>query len=384
MRYLIAFILVTLFWLGYSFVLSAFSSFEITGGLIAGIIGAGLLYLFDRYLKSRYPQAGRYLIGAVLVILLVILGAAVWLWFKPLRVDTLTTVSTQSAIDYNEAVARVATMQTREAEDDIIPACRTQLLTHGEQKDKVIVFLHGLTNCPAQFSELGQLFYDMGYNVFIPRMPCHGYQNRMTTDQAQLTAEELVAYSDEVADITQGLGDEKIVAGFSAGGVLAAWLAQNRTDIDQVVLISPVLGLASIPAPLTEFATKTLLITPNFYIWWNPAVKENLPGLGYPRFSSRTLAELLRLGAVVRKQSEQSAPGANEALFITNNFDFAVNQEVVANLAEQWKGQGMSVQTHTISWDLRLDHDFIDPNMPKNQPETINPMLVDLITNPLE
>ena len=89
MRYFIAFILVALLWLGYSFVLSAFSSFEIAGGLAAGIIGAVLLYLFDRYLKRRYPQAGRYLIGVVLVVLLVILGAAGWLWFKPLPVDTL-------------------------------------------------------------------------------------------------------------------------------------------------------------------------------------------------------------------------------------------------------------------------------------------------------
>ena len=378
MRYLIAFILITLFFLGYSFVLGEFSSYEIISSLIAGAVGASLFYLFDRYIKSRYPRVGRYLIGVVLVILLIILAGAVWLWFKPLETDSLTAFSSQNAIDYDEAVSRVAMMQARQ--DDIIPACRTQLLTHGEKTDKVIVLLHGLTNCPAQFSDLGQHFYDLGYNVFIPRMPYHGYSDRMSKDQSQLTAEELIVYSNEVADIAHGLGDEITVTGFSAGGVLAAWMAQNRTDIDQVVLISPALGLASVPAPLTEFTAKTLLTLPDFYVWWNPAVKEDLPGLGSPRFSSHALTELLRLSEFVQQQAEQEAPQVNEVLAISNDFDFGVSQAALKNLITQWEQQGVPVETYTIPWNNLWMHDFIDPYMPENQPDLANPLLVELIT----
>jgi len=379
MRYLVTSILVTLFLLGYSFVLSDFSSIEIVGGLMAGVIGAGLLYLFDRYIKSRKPQTERYPIGIILVILLITLGTVAWLWFKPLEVDSLTTLPPQVTLDYPKAVARAAMMQTQQ--DDLIPACQTQLLTHGEKTDKVIVFLHGLTNCPAQFSELGQLFYEMGYNVFIPRMPYHGYTDRMRKDQSQLTAEELVMYSNEVTDIAQELGDEVTVVGFSAGGVLAAWLAQNRVDIDRVILISPVLGLASVPAPLTELAAKTLLALPDFYVWWNPTVKEDLPGLGSPRFSSHALAELLRLSESIWRQAEQNAPQVGAVLAITNDFDFGVSQEAFERLLTQWEQQGVSVQTYTIPWDYLWPHDFIDPHVPQNQPVIANPLLIDLITN---
>jgi carboxylesterase len=211
-------------------------------------------------------------------------------------------------------------------------------------------------------------------------MPYHGYTDRMRTEQSQLTAEELVAYSNEVADIAQGLGNETTVAGFSAGGVLAAWLAQNRADIDQVVLISPVLGLASVPMSLTEFAAKILLTLPDFYVWWNPAVKEDLPGLGGPRFSSHALAQLLRLSESVQQQAAQNPPQVNEVLTITNEFDFGVSREEVEDLLTQWAQQGASVETYTIPWENLWQHDFIDPNVPENQPDVVNPMLVDLIT----
>ncbi len=383
MRYLVAFILISLLWLGYSFVLSAFSSFEIMSGLAAGGIGAGALYLFDRYLKPRHPRAERYLLGAVLVILLMILAAATWLWFKPLPVETLATVSTQPALDYDEAAIRVEKMQAGE-EDDILPACRTQLLTHGQKTDKAIVFLHGLTNCPAQFNEVAPLFFEQGYNVFIPLMPCHGYTDRMRTDQSQLTAEQLVAYSNQVADIVQGLGNEITVVGFSAGGVLAAWMAQNRTDIDHVVLISPVLGLASVPVSLTDFAAKTLLALPDFYVWWNPAEKEDLPGLGSPRFSSHALAHLLRLSESVQQQAEEQPPQVDSIVAITNEFDFGVSRDEVADLAERWEQHGVPVETYTIPWDNLWTHDFIDPNVPQNQPEVVNPLLLEVITTQVE
>jgi pimeloyl-ACP methyl ester carboxylesterase len=311
-----------------------------------------------------------------------ILGLAVWVWLKALPVDSLTA-SPNPAANYDEAVARVAVMQAQE-KDDINPLCYTQLLTHDEKTEDVIIFMHGLTNCPAQFSELGELFYEMGYNVFIPRMPYHGQQNRMSTAQSQLTAEELVVYSDEVADIAQGLGDKTTVVGFSAGGVLASWLAQNRTDIDHVVLISPVLGLASVPAPLTEFATKTLLTLPNFYVWWNPVDKEDLPGIGNPRFSSHALAELLRLSEAVQQQAGENAPGVEDALVISNDFDVAVNQKEARNLTELWARYGVPVETRVIPLTEMLQHDYIDPLVPENDPDEINPMLLDLMSHQVE
>jgi len=44
----------------------------------------------------------------------------------------------------------------------------------------------------------------------------------MTDEQSQLTADELVAYADEMVDIAQGLGEQVIMVGISAGGVTTA------------------------------------------------------------------------------------------------------------------------------------------------------------------
>jgi len=43
-----------------------------------------------------------------------------------------------------------------------------------------------------------------------------------------------------VVDIAQRLGEQVVMLGISAGGVATAWAAQNRSDIDLAVIISPV------------------------------------------------------------------------------------------------------------------------------------------------
>lgn len=115
-------------------------------------------------------------------------------------------------------------------------------MTHGQPVERVIVLVHGYTNCPQQFHELGQRFYYLGYNVLIAPLPYHGLADRLTDEQAELKAEELVAYADEVVDIAHGLGKRVIMAGISGGGVTTAWAAQNRSDLDLAVIISPAFG----------------------------------------------------------------------------------------------------------------------------------------------
>ena len=75
----------------------------------------------------------------------------------------------------------------------------------------------------------------------------------------------------------------------------------------------------------------------------------------------------------------QNAPQVEEALAITNDFDFGVSQESLERLITQWKQQGVVVETYTIPWNNLWQHDFIDPHVPQNQPGLVNPLLVDLI-----
>ncbi len=103
------------------------------------------------------------------------------------------------------------------------------------------------TSCPEQFRQLGQEFFDKGYNVYIPRQPYHGLQEQIDNELRYLRAEDLAAYGTESADIAQGLGEHVTVAGLSGGGTVASWLAQYRSDVDVAMPIAPFLGIGFIP-----------------------------------------------------------------------------------------------------------------------------------------
>ena len=137
-------------------------------------------------------------------------------------------------------------MQEKDNLDLSHDVCITKLYDHGKQTEHVIILLHGFTNCPEQFSEIGMQHFEAGSNVFIPRMPYHGLSDRLTDALVHLTVEDLAAFGDQIIDIAHGLGKKITVMGVSGSGTLVAWLAQNRTDIDFAFAIAPLFGLALI------------------------------------------------------------------------------------------------------------------------------------------
>jgi hypothetical protein len=81
------------------------------------------------------------------------------------------------ARDYAEAVARFEKLRLGE-ESGVNPLARSILLTHGVRTEKVIVFFHGYSSSPQQFRQLGERFYQLGYNVLVPLLPHHGMADR--------------------------------------------------------------------------------------------------------------------------------------------------------------------------------------------------------------
>ena len=132
------------------------------------------------------------------------------------------------------------------------------------------MLVHGITNCPRQFIQLASLFFERGYNVLIPRIPWNGFADRSGVAMERLTARELRAFGDEIVDIARGLGERVTVLGLSGGGVVAAWIAQCRADVDKVVVIAPCIGIVA-NAPLgrtgnvamNRFATWMMGVLPN-------------------------------------------------------------------------------------------------------------------------
>ena len=317
-----------------------------------------------------------------LLVALVILLLLVFLWIP---VTTQFPAQPQPTQSFDDAMARFEQMQARDS-DALFPECRSQLYSHGETVTRTIVFFHGIANCPAQFATLGQQFYAQGYNVLIPRLPHHGWEDRMTTDIANLTAEELVAAADESIDIAASLGNEVTVAGFSTGGALAGWAANARADVQQVVLLSAFFSPGAYPSWVVRPISRVLLLLPNQFWWWDDNFKEQLPGprYAYARYPSHAMAQIMRLGFSVRHQASSTPPRAASILVITNAGPReSVDNTVTTQLIADWREQGMeNLTTFEFPSSLDLDHDYVSveaPNQPVNIVETIYPILIEQI-----
>ncbi|HUE99875.1 MAG TPA: alpha/beta fold hydrolase [Anaerolineales bacterium] len=285
--------------------------------------------------------------------------------------------------NYEEAVARVKTMQEADNQDSTRDVCITKLYEHGKQTEHVIILIHGFTNCPEQFTELGKQYYEAGNSVFIPRMPYHGLTDRLTDALVNLTAENLAAFGDQVIDIAHGLGKKVTVMGISGSGTLAAWLAQNRADIDFAFAIAPLFGLAFIPSSFTKLFQRIALLLPNFFLWWDPRTRADNPYsiyYAYPRYPTRALVEIIRLGMITRAQAEHFPPKAGNITMIINDAEPAVSNAEILKFLKLWQEHaGGNVSEYHFEKDMRLPHDIITPGTPGVPIGDIQPRLISAV-----
>ncbi len=267
------------------------------------------------------------------------------------------------------------------SEIDFYEGSHSFLLTHGYKTGKVIAFAHGYPNSPAPFKKLAAEFFNRGYNVLALTMPYCGLADRMNTEQVKMRAEDFMRYGDEVVDIARGLGDHITVAGISAGGLVSAWVAQQRKDVDLAVLISPGLGLKAIPRFWTPFMSWALRILPNWYIWEDPKLKENAPRLyNYVRVPSKVVGQVLRLAQAVKSLARQKAPMAGSILVITNLNDPDIDDVAVDKVTALWRSRRThDVQSFQFPAALGLGHDIIDVKDPQMNVGVVYPKLLELI-----
>lgn len=316
-------------------------------------------------------------------ILVLALGIYLWSLTMPsVQPVELESVSSPVA-SYSEAVARFElVMQKDKARTDLDPHCLPVLLTHGYRTGRVIVLLHGLTACPYQYVKLGELFYERGYNVYIPRLPRHGLSDRTGNVLSDLTAEELLASIDPALDLASGLGDRVSVAGFSMGGDMTAVAGQLRPDLQLAAPISPAFGLRFIPDAFSPTVARLLLGMPDSYIWWDPIGREKTMGVsGYPGFSSHALGQLLRLALAERELAHRNSPATHDLLIITNWGDMGINLDATDSLARDWQKHGAAVRTFRFPPLPWLQHDFISIDSPSANPDASYPTLIKLIAS---
>jgi pimeloyl-ACP methyl ester carboxylesterase len=296
----------------------------------------------------------------------------------------LLTSTPHPAGDYDEALARFATMQALDG-PEINPVCRSTLLTHDERTEQVIVLVHGITNCPRQFVRLAPLFFDRGYNVLIPRIPWNGFADQSGTAMEHLTAPDLRAFSDEIVDIAGGLGEHSTVLGLSGGGVVAAWIAQCRSDVERVVVIAPCIGIvANAPFGYTgnvavnRFATALMHVLPNMMTQTFRPMKGGPPH-NYQGFATRGLGQTTELGLTIYDAARTQPPAARTIAMVTNDRDIAVNNVLARALARRWQATSPGqVTNYVFRQASKLDHDIIDPTQKNQRVDYVYPILMDL------
>src|SRR6266487_3406642 len=295
--------------------------------------------------------------------------------------DESGTVQGDPAADYETAMGRFAQVQAQEeANETLNPVCRSKLLTHGSKKERVIILMHGMTNCPQQFVELAPKFYEQGYNVLIPRMPHNGLADTDTDKLKYLKAAELCDCSNTMVDIARGLGDHITYLGLSVGGLMAAWVAQYRTDVNKAVIIAPSFTISPrLGVVLSKVIMRLFLIIPNIMTQRIMPFKDG-PDHNYLGFATRGLGEMMRFGFSVYNTSKKTSAAAQSVLVITNSADAAVNNKITLKVAQNWQTNGLEqLDKYQFDAKYKLLHDLIDPGQKLQNVAVSYPILLDLL-----
>jgi len=264
--------------------------------------------------------------------------------------------------------------------DVLSPVALSTIFSHGEKTQDVYILFHGFTNAPPQFHAFGKKLFATGANVILPRLPYHGHRDRMTTALAHLTEQDLINSASKAIFVAHQMGRRVIFVGLSISGVTAAWVAQNRPDVDTSVLLAPFFGASFVPNILTRPSASLFALLPNIFRWWNMQERENLRGSphAYPRFSTHALAQVIQLGNHVLDQAQHAPPRVRQIIVVTVPNDPAVNNVRTQQLLTLWEQSGISSLQHDVfpeAWET--PHDFIDPWAPDQQIDRVYPQLLE-------
>jgi esterase/lipase len=273
--------------------------------------------------------------------------------------------------NYDDAIARAKQVI---ADDSAVaaPGGESILLVHGARTPRAVVLLHGFTDSPRQFEALADSLYAMGDNVFVPRLPHHAELGRDARELARLSAADLCRTGDMSVDIAAGLGDTVIVAGLSVGGTIAAWVAEHRPEVRRAIVIAPPFEVTHVPAVLEKPIVNLSSHIPN--VTHRQTADSTRPDRD-PGYTTHALAQVLKLGMVVRRDAPRDVPSNAEVLFLVNANDGTVKTPPVLDLARLWNDRGVPVSVFEFPDSLGLQHNILDPIRRRSDAGAVYPTL---------
>jgi alpha-beta hydrolase superfamily lysophospholipase len=270
-------------------------------------------------------------------------------------------VDAPGAAPFAAARERINATIARDAADPLInPLAVPRLYDHGTPTARCVVLFHGFTNCPQQFEMFAKQLHAAGHTVYVPRIPQHGFADRLTSAIGTISAAEIEAAATQAAQNARALGRHVVAIGLSLGATMALWLAQTG-QVDDAVGIAPFLMVPVAPRVPGLQLMRLLDWLPDTFLWWDPRIKERIgPPYAYPGFWTHGLAQCVMAGDALFTAATRSAPVAPRATLVINAQDPAVNNSVAHELAAVWKAHGAAYDVQTWT-DLGKVHDVIDP-----------------------
>lgn len=256
--------------------------------------------------------------------------------------------------------ALAALVARENAEPELDPENGTRSWLHEGRTRSAVVLLHGYTNNPRQFEQLGPLLFADGHNVLAPCFPYHGYRDRMTPAVSAPRFGDWARCALTAVSLAAGLGDRVVVVGISVSGTIAAWLAA-QVAIDSAIAVSPFTGARFLPKAVNDGLASAMRRLPDQRVWWDPTREEAmLPLHAYPRFSTRALGDTLRFVYALGPGSDAHARRLD---LVLNTHDPIVNNGLAKHFFEPLRDRGVDVTTIERS-DFAHRHDLIESTLP--------------------
>ena len=170
------------------------------------------------------------------------------------------------------------------------------------------------------------------------------------------------------------LGDSVVVVGLSAGGVIAGWIAQTRSDVRRAVLIAPAIGAGRVSDDDAFDARRHRIESCPTSRRTNAPIDSTTPEY-LQGISTRGLAEILKLGHRVREDAGGKPPGVKDIAFLLSERDQTVSEAASLDLAQRWFDRGAAVSVFRFPNAVGLPHNIMEIGARGGNPDVAFPVV---------
>ena len=302
--------------------------------------------------------------AAIVLVLLVLLLGAAWLFGPRTPVDTTVTFDAAAIGDDPDAYLR-----NREARVPGIRPGQHKQIVWADPVSKArtpltIVYIHGFSASPGEMRPLPDIVAaELGANLHFTRLSGHGTATRPMENVS------VHAWIDDFAEalaIGERIGDRVVVMGTSTGGALSTWaIAQPafRNRVAAAVFCSPNYGVRAFGASLLTlpFARQLTRLVMGRTRSFEPgtALQRLYWTTTYPVDAILPMAETVRL-AVRAPVETVTIP----ALFLISPDDMVVDPAIARRVAARWGGPHRLIEVEGVEDPSRhvLAGDAISPS----------------------